>query len=292
MLKWILKTLSKGVALLPSRWATALGRHWGWMLAHVIRLRRTYVLAALARCFPEKTERERRTIYEEMCCQQALNLTELLRLEAGKNEELGSLMDVNHLERVDAARAQGKGVLLLVAHFGNYPLLVLQTPKRLGFPLSIVYKPLGNRTMDGLWREMREKAGVNGILARRAYRASVQALRNNDLVGVMLDQNRPVEHGIFVDFFGEPASTTPGLAIMSAQTGAPVLPVFMHRTPEGRHVVEVRALIDPPPDRKEETILAYTAKYTQIIEDEIRRHPEQWLWMHKRWKSRPRDGNS
>ena len=74
---------------------------------------------------------------------------------------------------------------------------------------------------------------------------------------------------------------------MSAQTGAPVLPVFIRRTPEGCHIVEVRPLIEPPPDRKPETIRDFTAACTRILEDEIRRYPEQWLWWHKRWKSRP-----
>ena len=128
---------------------------------------------------------------------------------------------------------------------------------------------------------------MNGIPARNAYRASVRALKDNGLVGFMLDQNRPAEQGVFVDFFGKPASTTAGLALMSAQTGAPVVPAFIRRTPEGRHVVEARPFLEPPSDRQPETIRAFTAACTKIIEDEIRLRPEQWLWWHKRWKSRP-----
>jgi len=268
-----------------------LGRHWGWILAHVIRLRRTYVLATLSRCFPEKTEKERRTIYSEMCRYQALNMVELVRFEKDNDTELNSRFEIQHAERMEAAHARGKGVLILSAHFGNYLLQALQVPKLFHYPISIVYKPLKNGTMDRLWREMQQKAGVNGIPAGNAYRLSVKALRNNHLIGFMLDQNRPVEHGIFVDFFGQTASTSPGLAILSARTGAPVVPLFLHRTPEGRHVVEILPMIEPPPDRKEETVLAYTAQYTKIIEDQVRKHPELWLWIHKRWKSRPRAGH-
>ena len=134
---------------------------------------------------------------------------------------------------------------------------------------------------------MQRKAGVNGIPSHNAYRASVRALRNHELVGFMMDQNRPNPQGVYVDFFGRKASTTPGLAFMAAQTGAPVVPVFMRRTPAGRHVLEVRPILEPPPDRKEETLRAFTAACTKIIEAEIRRHPAQWLWLHKRWKSRP-----
>ena len=153
--------------------------------------------------------------------------------------------------------------------------------------MTIITKILKNPVINRLWGGLRRKAGLNVIPSHNAYRACVRALKQNGLVGFMLDQNRPSNHGVFVDFFGRPASTTPGLAFMSAQTGAPVIPAFMRRTPNGRHVLEVKPLLEPPPDRKPETLLAWTATYTKIIEAEVRRYPDQWLWLHKRWKSRP-----
>lgn len=275
------------VAWLPPRWATALARQWGWGLAHVVRIRRGYVLDTLARCFPEKPEAERRAIYAGMCLHQALNLMELMRFAGGRDAELGGLLEVHGEEVVQDALSRGKGVLILIAHFGNYDLMGLYASKLFGYPLTIITKTLKNAELNALWWELRRKAGVNEVPSHNAYRACVRALRKNELVGFMLDQNRPREQGVFVDFFGRKASTTPGLAFMSAQTGAPVVPVFMHRTPGGRHVLSAGPLIEPPPDRKEETLLACTAAYTKIIEDEVRRHPEQWLWLHKRWKSRP-----
>lgn len=287
MVVGLLKTTAKVVALLPLGWAMALARHWGWMLAQVVRLRRTYVLDALARCFPEKTDRERRDLYAEMCRHQATNLMELMRFAGGKDGELGGLLDMHGEEIVQAALSRGKGVLILIAHFGNYDLMGLYASKLFGYPLTIITKTLKNAKLNALWWEMRRKAGVTEIPAHKAYRPCVRALQQNGLVGFMLDQNRPNPQGVYVDFFGRLASTTPGLAFMSAQTGAPVVPVFMRRTPEGRHVLEVRPILEPPPDRKEETLLAFTAACTKIIEEEVRRFPAQWLWLHKRWKSRP-----
>ena len=292
MIAWLLKGTAKTVALLPRRGALALARHWGRMLAQVLRVRRKHVLEALARSFPEKTESERRAIYAGVCRHQALNMMELMRYVGGREAELSANLEVGGEEIVRAALARGKGVLVLIAHFGNYALLALEVPKLFGYPLSVIAKPLRNEALNGLWWEMQRKAGVNGIPARNAYRASVRALRNNELVGFMLDQNRPNPQGVYVDFFGRPASTTPGLAFMAAQTGAPVVPVFMRRLPDGRQRVEARPLLEPPPDRKEETILAHTAAYTKIIEAEIRLHPEQWLWFHKRWKSRPPEADA
>lgn len=287
MIAWALKTAAKAVAALPLRWATGLARRAGGLLAHGVRLRRAQVLETLARCFPEKTASERRALYAEMWKHQAFSAMELLRYAGGRKAEMGARFEIHGEESVKAARARCKGVLILIAHLDNYALLALQVPRLFGYPLSIIAKPLRNRALNDVWWELLRTAGVTGIPSHNAYRASVRALRQNELVGFMLDQNRPADQGVFVDFFGKPASTTPGLAFMAAQTGAPVVPVFMHRAPDGRHVVEVRPAIEPPPDRKAETILAYTAACTKLIEDEIRRHPEQWLWLHKRWKSRP-----
>ncbi len=289
MLAWFLKSMAKGVACLPARWAQALGRGAGWVLAHGMRLRRTYVLEVLARSFPEKTPDEHRAIYAAMCRHQALNLVEILRFAGGREEEIRARIEVSGEEVVKQALERGKGVLVLIAHFGNYDLMGLFASRLLGYPVTIITKTLKNQRLNELWWELRQKAGLKTLPSHNAYRACVRALRRNELVGFMLDQNRPSGQGVFVNFFGKPASTTPGLAMMSAQTGAPVVPVFMRRMPDGRHVLEARPVIEPPPDRKEETLRACTAAYTKIIEDEIRRDPAQWMWLHKRWKSRPAD---
>jgi Kdo2-lipid IVA lauroyltransferase/acyltransferase len=284
---WVLKGLAALTAILPFRWAEALARGVGWGLVHVVRLRRSYVLETLRRSFPEKTAAECRALYAAMCRQQVLNLMEMLRFAGGREAEMGARIEVSGEAVVRQALERGKGVLILIAHFGNYDLMGLFASRLLGYPVTIITKKLKNESLNELWWGLRQKAGLKTVAAHNAYRACLRALRQNELVGFMLDQNRPAEQGVFVDFFGRSASTTPGLAFMSAQTGAPVVPVFMRRTPEGRHALEVRPLIEPPPDRKEETILAHTAMYTKIIEDEIRRYPEQWMWLHKRWKSRP-----
>jgi len=287
MLAWFLKSMAKGVAGVPARWAQALGRGGGRVLAHGMRLRRTCVLEVLARSFPEKTPDEHRAIYAAMCRHQALNLVEILRFAGGREEEIRARIEVNGEEVVKQALERGKGVLVLIAHFGNYDLMGLFASRLLGYPVTIITKTLKNQRLNELWWELRQKAGLKTLPSHNAYRACVRALRRNELVGFMLDQNRPSGQGVFVDFFGKPASTTPGLAMMSAQTGAPVVPVFMRRRPDGRHVLEALPVIEPPPDRKEETLRACTAAYTKIIEDEIRRDPAQWMWLHKRWKSRP-----
>ena len=159
--------------------------------------------------------------------------------------------------------------------------------QRFGYSLSIISKVLKNRVAEELFESLRQARRVNGIHAQQAYRPAVRALRRQELVGFMLDQQRPASQGVFVDFFGRLASTSPGLAFMSAATGAPVVPVFIRRKASGGHILEALPLMEPPPDREEETIRQHTAVYTKIIEEQVRRTPAQWLWLHKRWKSRP-----
>ena len=175
MFAWILHRLAKLVARLPWGAANALARHWGWVLAHVVRLRRAHVLAALARGFPEKTPAECRAIYAAVCRQQALNAMELLRYVGGRQAELQAHLDVCGMENVKTGLARGNGVLVLIAHFGNYALLALQVPRLFGYPLSVIAKPLRNRTLNEIWWELQRQAGVNGIPATSDYADARQA---------------------------------------------------------------------------------------------------------------------
>ena len=287
MMAWIIKSVAKLVAMLPPRCAQALSRSGGWVLAHVVRLRRTYVLETLARSFPEKTATELQALYVAMCHHQILNVVEILQFVGGREAMVGARIDVRGQDIVSEALERGKGVLILIAHYGNYDLMGLFASRLLGYPVTIITKIIKNKSLNTFWWGLRQKAGLKTLPSHNAYRACVRALRQKELVGFIFDQNRPSAQGVHVDFFGKTASTTPGLALMSAQTGAPVVPVFMRRLPDGRHLLEARPPVEPPPDRKAETLRDFTAVYTKILEDEIRRYPDQWLWLHKRWKSRP-----
>ncbi|MCJ7752738.1 MAG: lysophospholipid acyltransferase family protein, partial [Armatimonadetes bacterium] len=138
-------------------------------------------------------------------------------------------------------------------------------------------------------RRTREMLGMKVLHRRAAVRGSLRALRNNELLGILLDQNAG-DDGVFVDFFGHLASTASGAAAFALKTGAAVLPTFGVRKPDGTHAVEVS---EPVPlvntGDRERDIRENTARYTKIIEDQIRTHPEQWFWLHKRWKARPHE---
>jgi KDO2-lipid IV(A) lauroyltransferase len=179
--------------------------------------------------------------------------------------------------------------LLVSAHLGNWELLTLAS-RLTGFPVSIVVRPLDASALDGVLRRVRATAGAQIIDKRDAVRPVLQALRRGSLVGILLDQNASRREGVFVPFFGRLASTSRSAATLALRTGTPILPLFIRREPDGRHRITVEPPIAPTPGpTTEDGIVALTRRCTQVIEDAIRQAPEQWLWMHARWRTRPPD---
>lgn len=276
-------------ARLPWRFVRAVALSVAWLLTHLVRVRRRETLSRIASCFPDATPAWCRSVYAGMWKNLCLSTAEVLRYIGGRRTEALDRMELRGAENARAAMTANPdtGAFALISHLGNYPLLAVNVPPLVGYPLSFVTKRFSRPGANRLWEDLQALAGIEGIYAQNAYRPCVRAVRSHRVLGFMLDQNRPAEQGVFVPFFGRPASTSPGLALMSWQTKAPVAPVFAHREPDGHHVVEILPPIPPPPDRKPETILAFTARYTAEIEAAVRRHPDQWLWLHRRWKSQP-----
>ncbi|MBR6022193.1 MAG: lysophospholipid acyltransferase family protein [Kiritimatiellae bacterium] len=278
--------LAGGMARMPRGAALGVGRVLAWAMGSLLRIRRGEVAATLGRCFPEMGKAERAAVYRAMWRNLMEGLVEVCRYAGGRTREVLDEREVRGREHLEKALEDGKGVIALLAHVGNYPLLAADVPRLFGVELSFVYKPFRSAWATKAWQEFQEGAGVEGIPSKGAYRECLRALKAGRVVGFMLDQNRPGGQGVFVPYFGRLASTSPGLALLSWHSGAVVLPVFEHRE-GGRHVVEIGEAIEPPPDREEATVREYTARYTALIEAEVRRHPAEWLWLHRRWKTRP-----
>lgn len=286
LVKGVLNGLAAIISRLPLKGALALGRFAGWVFGYVIRHHRKDAVDALTRSFPEKSPGEIRGIVHRMYLNFGMNLAELARLPRMSKEDLLQLAMLENVEYVRDALKGGKGAIALAAHMGNWDLVVTMWPV-LGFPITIITKDIKNKGLNEFWMDLRSRFGLKFVPAHNSYRHCIRALRGNEMVGFILDQNMIREEGIFVDFFGRPACTSPGLAYMSAQSGAPVVPVMMIRHEEGRHTIRFLPAVEPPPDREPETIRAYTQRYTGILEDMIRQYPDQWIWLHRRWRTRP-----
>jgi KDO2-lipid IV(A) lauroyltransferase len=202
--------------------------------------------------------------------------------------ELESLYDhitMEGTENYQAAFKKGKGVLVIMAHIGNWELAPV-VGKRTGIPINVVYRPLDFRPLDLFFKETRSRFGATLIPSRHALLKILKALKKGEAVAMLMDQNVDYYDGVWVDFFGQPACTSKAMAVIAMKTGAAVLPVFLYREPAG-----FRAIFGPmlPPAKtgdRTKDIEANTAQYTQVIEAGIRKQPDQWFWVHRRWKTK------
>ena len=210
-------------------------------------------------------------------------------LAGSRADEMISRFTLEGTEHLREALARGKGAFVLSGHCGNWELLGARLGREV--PITGVARPMSNPLVDEEIAVLRRAAGQRAVEARNATREIFRILGRNEVVGILLDQSALDRERVFVDFLGRPASTNFGLAMLALKTGAPVLPAFSARGADGRH----RAWIGAPipfaeAGDREERIGVSTARYTAAIEDYVRRYPEQWFWVHDRWKRVPEPG--
>jgi len=262
----------------------ALGSALGWIIGSLIRYRRAEVLQTIRRCLPEKSESEARAIADGMYRHFGRFVVESAGAEALDRQFVQDNVEIIGLEILKKLLADGKGVIALTAHVGNFDLLAIICCL-MGVPLTSISKKLKPKALDDYWVATRKKHGLKPIPTRHSFRSCLSALRRNEILAFLLDQNMKRNRGIFVDFFGKPACTSPGLAQLSVYCGSPVAPIFITRTARGGHRIEIMPPIDPPKDQSPETLRQATQLYTRIIEDYVRRYPDQWIWLHRRWRT-------
>jgi len=195
------------------------------------------------------------------------------------------------LEHVRTAYAAGRGVLVFSGHFGHWELVAL-AQGHLGLPLALVTRPLDNPRLETMLARLRSGSGNLVIHKRTAVREMMRALGRGLGIAIVIDQDAR-DAGVFVPFFGRLASTTPTLALVALRTGAPIVPVFSYPDPDGRwRVVYDPAIPAESTGDRAADVLRVTAACTAAIERRVRERPELWLWMHRRWKTRPPEGAS
>ncbi|MDP2653713.1 MAG: lysophospholipid acyltransferase family protein [Candidatus Omnitrophota bacterium] len=199
-------------------------------------------------------------------------------------------VQIDGKENLEAALRQGRGVVVVSAHFGNFPLMLLRLVQE-GYKTSAIIRPARDQEIEKYFLQERDRLGLNTIYShprKECVDNSIRALRNNELVFIPLDQNFGSGAGVFVDFFGQQAATATGPVVFARRTGAALVPMFIVREGEDRH----RIIIEPamPLEEKaddEAMLVANVAKITKIIETYVRRYPHEWGWMHRRWKCQP-----
>ncbi|MBN2201317.1 lysophospholipid acyltransferase family protein [bacterium] len=258
----------------------------GRLAFSVLRLRRSVTLANLAMAFPEKPAGELRRIGLRTYRNFARTFIEFLRFPVMDRDALMALCDFPGQAVLDEARRNGKGALLISGHFGNWEI-VGPFLAAMGVAVSGIIGRQKNRAVDGATRRFREKLGMRVIRPGVAIREVYRALRSNECVAILADQDAHAG-GIFVDFMGRKASNHQGPAVFSIRTGAPIIFGYGLRLPDGRYSIEAEPLrIDGIREATPENVHRITQAYTSLLEKTVREHPDQYFWMHKRWKTRP-----
>ena len=266
----------------PIRVARRLGAFYGRALDLLLpRLRRVaYVNLRLA--WPDRDDAWRRKTVDGIYASIGRLLVAFARFPKIGKAEIGDWIRYEGLEHFERAIAQGRGVLFATAHLGNWELSAY-AHGLLTAPMSVVVRPLDNPLIDEIVERRRALSG-NTLLSKRDFARSIlQALRRNEAVGILVDQNASVENGTFVPFFGRVACANVTFARLAARSGAPVIPGFaVWRSDERRYVLRFY-----PPVEITGDATADTARIQAAVENAIREYPDQWLWIHRRWKTRP-----
>ncbi len=278
---------------LPRRVGRGLGAAIGAVAWHVVGRLRRIGLRNLTLAFPEMPDGERQRILRTLYRHLGWQIAEFCRMSRASRTDAEQFFRYEGLEHFLAARARGKGVLVLTGHLGAWELSSFYH-SLMGYPMSMVIRRLDNPLVDAFVNRIRCLHG-NRVLHKDDFaRGLLAAMHRGDTVGILMDTNMTPPQGVFVPFFGTPACTASGLARVAAHSGAAVLPGFMLWEP-ARSSTEPAPYVlhfgpelhlQRTPDAAADA-LANTALFTATLESWIRRYPEQWLWVHRRWKTRP-----
>ena len=275
------------VRLLPIRTAIRMGGALGRLAFAISKRHHAITIDNLTKSFRDKGPDEIRAIARSVYTGLGYQAVEFMRSDRYAGRKAEDFFSFVNYEAILKAQSRGKGVLLLTGHCGSWELMAMAQALK-GRPFGIVVRPLDNPYLERAVTNIRTRFGNKLINKKSGMREILRTLEGGGLVGILLDQNVSRKEGVFVDFFGRPACTNKGLALIAKKTGAPVIPAFTRRTGLCTHEIlagDEMPLIDT--GDKEADIIANTQAYTRVIEDFIRENPDQWFWMHRRWKTAP-----
>ena len=278
----------KLMGLLPRPVARAIGIGIGLAVFRLHRRLRQVGMRNLALAFPGMPEAERQQILRGEYISLGRQLAEFCRFPTYTADKASKIVIYDGLENYKRAVARGKGVLFLTGHLGAWELSAFAHSLN-GYPLSIVMRPLDNPYIDAFVQRYRTMHGNKTVSKDDFVRGLLAAMRAGESVGILMDTNMTPPQGVFVNFFGVPAYTASGMARIAMRTDAAVVPGFTVWEPNLKKYVlrfdPALQLVRTGNDNAD--VVANTAMFTSVIEDHIRRYPDQWLWLHRRWKTRP-----
>lgn len=272
------------------RFGKGVGRFLGSRFPKLQSAARRNLEIALPELSPEEKERIVRGTFESL----GRHLGFVAHFRKFKHEDIRNLIEVvGKEEHFDKAFATGRGVLFFTGHFGSWEVFNLLAPS-FGYGMNILVRRIDNSLVENFVDKMRTRFGTTTLDKTKSARKMFRVLENGEILGILADLNAQEKEGVFVDFFGVPASTTTSIAKLALKTGAVVLPAFaVWEESKKKYVVYLEPPIDyEKTENTDEDIKNLTQKITSVVEKYVRRYPEQWLWIHKRWNTRPKGEKS
>jgi KDO2-lipid IV(A) lauroyltransferase len=279
------------VSPLPMTAVRACGGMLGRVVYVVDSFHRRIAIENLAQAFPTRTPLEISRLAREMFAHFGSWMLELLKFGGLTREQMLQLVDSEGEERVWQAYERGRGVLFFTGHFGYWETQAIVQPLRVR-PVSVLARPLDNPRIHDVLERIRTRTGNSVIYRKGAIRKVLRELAENRGVAILIDQHLHTPDAVYVDFFRRPAATTSALAALALRTGAPVIPVFALPLPRGRYRFVYERPVEPPSGDSPDAIREFTQRCTDVLEMYVRRRPDLWLWMHRRWRHFEAQGES
>ena len=277
------RAISLIVRFLPMSVVRASGRRVGRFVYLADRARRRTTLTNLSAAFPGRPAAEHRAVAQAMFGHFGSLLLELLKFGHYSRRRMLAVSEIEGEDRVWNAYQQGRGVLFFTGHFGYWEIHAVTHALRF-HPISVLARPLDNPRLHDALEEIRTSTGNSVIYRQGAVRKMLRDLASNRGIALLIDQHLHTPDAVYVDFFRRPAATTSALAALALRTGAPVIPVFALPLPRGRYRFIYEHPVDPPRADTPDAVREFTQRCTDVLEMYVRRRPDLWLWMHRRWR--------
>ena len=272
------------VRLMPLRLAQSFGKNVGSLAYLIAWQRRAIAIDNLTHAFPEKSRNEIRRIALGAFRNYAISISEFLWFPRLTPKRLRKLVRVVNVDLVDEAHSRGKGIIFMSGHFGNWELTALASGHFTGYPVTIIVQNQRNRLVNEVINRYRCLWGNSVVPMESSVREFLKKLAEGEAVAMLADQSAPME-GLYVEYFGRPAATHEGPAIFSLRTGAPIVMGFLVRRANGRYELTYEEVpTSNLNDYSEQNVAELTRRHVALLEKYVRMYPEQWLWLHRRWK--------
>jgi KDO2-lipid IV(A) lauroyltransferase len=271
------------VRVMPHAVAAACGTVLGLAFCFLDGRHRRTALKNVAAAFPGRPVSEQRAIVRGAFAHFGQLLFAMLKFSTMAPDAMLARVEFEGEERVRRAHAQGKGVLFVTGHFGFWEIQAMVHALRLP-PMAVVARVLDNRALNDLLERIRTRTGNTVIYRQGTLRRVMRTLQAGQGVGILIDQHIISRDAIYVDFFDRPAATTAAVAVLALRTGAPVIPLFALPTGHGRYRLIYEEPVAPPDGNGADAVREFTQRCSDVLERYVRRHPERWLWMHRRWR--------